>query len=234
MIISAHQPAFLPWAGYLHRIALSDIFIILDSVQFEKNSFINRNRVKGANGPIWLTVPVSLKGHIEGTIKTTAISYEDNWRQKHLKTLKHNYNSSAYFKLHVEFFEYVYNNTWENIADINKVILNYFIKQLKITTPIKELSTLNIKGTKQDLIISVCKHFNADSFIFGTQGRDYVDKEYFKQNNVVPKFHSYNTPIYPQKKGEFIPNLSFLDMLFNVPNDELMQYLVQGGIVENE
>ena len=78
MIISAHQPAYLPWAGYLHRIAISDVFVILDNVQFEKNSFTNRNRIKSPSGSVWLTVPVSQKGHMSGTISDIKIAKHSN------------------------------------------------------------------------------------------------------------------------------------------------------------
>ncbi len=75
MIVSIHQPAYLPWLGYLDRIARSDLFIFLDNVQFERNSFTNRNQIKTANGPVWLTVPVLVQGHL--TKKLTQIMIDE-------------------------------------------------------------------------------------------------------------------------------------------------------------
>lgn len=91
MILSIHQPAYLPWLGYFDRIARSDKFVYLDNVQFERNSFINRNRIKTANGPIWLTIPVRLKEHFNKTIADIEIDARQNWKRKHLRSIEQNY-----------------------------------------------------------------------------------------------------------------------------------------------
>ena len=96
MILSAHQPAYLPWLGYLERISLSDKFVILDQVQFEKNSFINRNKIKIKEDAVWLTIPVNLKNHLEGTIKNTTINTNDKWKIKHWKTIQQNYSKAPF------------------------------------------------------------------------------------------------------------------------------------------
>ena len=99
-IATAHQPAYLPWLGYFHKISLSDEFILLDSVQFEKNSFTNRNKIKVSNGEAWLTIPVEMKGHINRNINEMVIDEKFDWRKKHWNSLLMNYKKSPYFSIY--------------------------------------------------------------------------------------------------------------------------------------
>lgn len=228
MRLSAHQTAYLPWLGYLHRISLSDLFVILDDVQFEKNSFTNRNRVKIAAGAAWLTVPVNLKGHISSTIRAIEVANETNWARKHWLTLAQGYAKAPFFGAHRDFFESVFNRSWERLVDINHVTLEYLLRQFEIETPVVYQSKLQVGGQKQELILSLCRKLQADQFLFGIMGREYVDKELFLAHSVTPSFHTYRTVPYPQLRGGFIANLSALDMLFNVPTDELRDRLMAG------
>ena len=229
MIISAHQPAYLPWAGYLHRIAISDKFVILDEVQFEKNSFTNRNRIKTSNGVTWLTVPVSLKGHISGTIREVKIASSNNGLKKQWKTIQQAYAKSPYFEVHKKFFENIFTQKWESLSLLNQAILDYLLIQFEIDTPLFLLSEMSIEGRKQDLILNICKTLNANGFIFGGHGRDYVDIKYFEDFGVLPNFHKYNTVPYPQLWGKFEENLSVIDMLFNIHPSELRNHLFASG-----
>lgn len=229
MIISAHQPAYIPWCGYLQRIALCEKFIILDDVQFEKNSFVNRNQIKGPNGPFWLTVPVNLKDHIQGTIKNTPIANDENWQVKHWKSLKHNYASAPYFKSHEKFLESVFTKKWDYISELNEHVFKYLLKQFNINTEIYNLSSISVEGNKQDLILSLCKYFKASKFIFGSQGRDYAEIDLFKKQGIEVCFHEYVSPEYVQRKGDFIPNLSAVDVIFNIAPEELHSFIMKGG-----
>ena len=105
-IITIHQPNYLPWAGFFHKAMLSDIFVIFDDVQYQKNSFINRNKVKTSNGETWLTVPIKVKGKSRETLINEAeIDNEQRWRKKHLNTIKLNYSKSKYYARYIPFFE---------------------------------------------------------------------------------------------------------------------------------
>jgi hypothetical protein len=97
MILSAHQPAYLPWLGYFDKIARADVFVYLDTVQFEKNSFINRNRIKTPQGAQWLTIPVKMKDHLSATLRDTEIECVQPWGSKHLKTIRMNYSRAEFF-----------------------------------------------------------------------------------------------------------------------------------------
>ena len=221
MKISAHQPAYLPWGGYIKRIALSDTFIVLDNVQFEKNSYTNRNKVKTANGTSWLTVPVNLKGHTSNSIKDIAIENNQPWPKKHWKTIQQNYGKSPYFSLHEEFFTQMYTKKWVFLHELNSHFLKYVLDILEIDTNIVYLSDTDVTGRKQDLILELCQYFSASEFIFGPLGKDYVEEKKFNESNIQLHFHEYTSPSYEQLWGDFIPNLSILDMLMNVEPDKL-------------
>ena len=96
MILTAHQPAYLPWLGYFHKIAISDTFVILDKVQFEKNSFTNRNKIKTSNGSTWLSIPMEMSEHTNKAIKEMSIHNKFNWRQKHWKSIYLNYKKDLH------------------------------------------------------------------------------------------------------------------------------------------
>ena len=130
MILSAHQPAYIPWAGFIHKILSSEIFVILDNIQFEKNSFINRNHLLINNEPKLLTIPIEIKNHLRLKIKDIKISNQTNWQRKHLQSIHLNYNKSPFYKKHISFFEKIYTEKWSHICEINIVI----------TKPIKEIS----------------------------------------------------------------------------------------------
>jgi len=224
MKISAHQPAYLPWGGYIERISLSDIFIILDDVQFEKNSFTNRNQIKTSNGLAWLTVPVNLKGHISNSIKDIEVVNNQPWSKKHWKTIQQNYQKSPFFNDHEDFLADTYSKNWTLLNELNSHLLSYFLNFLDINTEIIYLSSLEVVGKKQDLIVNLCNYFSASDFIFGALGKDYVEEDKFLDSNIKAHFHEYEDLVYKQLWGDYIPNLSILDMIMNVEPSELKEF----------
>ena len=126
MILSAHQPSFLPWPGYLHRIALCDTFIILDDVQFERNSFTNRNRLKTANGPVWLTVPLEMKGHTESKIHDMQISKARDWRDKQWKTIYFNYKKTPFFSQYEPYLKSIFEKEWNYLHELISEMLSFY------------------------------------------------------------------------------------------------------------
>ncbi len=210
---------------------LADKFVILDNVQFEKNSYTNRNRIMGPNGPMWITIPVSLKGHTDSTIKDIQIP-NSNWRKKVSKSIYQSYIKSPFLKDHWAFFENVFEREWKSLVEINQEILHYLLAAFEIETPIYLQSELETIGKKQDLIISLCEYFSADQFIFGPNGKSYIEKKLFSEKEIIPSFHYYNSQPYPQRGKEFLPNLAAIDLLFNLPKEQLKGALISGGIIE--
>ena len=230
MIVSAHQPAYLPWLGYFHKMALSDVFVVLDDVQFEKNSFINRNRVKTHNGPIYLTVPVLLKGHTDCTIRDIEINRNEDWRSKHWKTIYFNYKKAPFFSKYSEYFEDLYKNDWVKLNDLLNHTLSFFITELKINSVLHKQSDLGINSKKQQLILDLCKRLNAEMFVFGVLGKDYADAGLFAQEGVKILFQDYQHPVYSQMGGEFVSSLSAIDLLFNVGPERSFDIIMSGNI----
>ncbi len=215
MILTAHQPVYLPWLGLFHKIALADKFILFDKVQYVPKDWISRNYVKTVNGPVMLTVPVFTKGHRQKSINQIEINNELPWTRKHWSTISLNYKKAEYFKMYSDFFEDVYKREWKLLADLNHYMLMWFLRTLGIEIPVERASDRDFQGTKSDLVLDMCLKSKADVYIFGILGVDYADTEKFKGAGVTPIFQSYTHPTYKQLHGEFVPYMSIVDLLFN-------------------
>ena len=216
MIISINQPAYLPWLGYFDRILKSDLHIVLDHVQFEKNSFINRNKILLGLSPLWLTIPVSTKGKFgDLAISNLEIDNKLPWKKKHWQSIQHAYAKYDFWKdLSLELEEH-YKKDTEKLIDFITPIQQLFLNYLGITSRIESSSKFNFKSTKNDLILEICQFFEAKTYISGPLGRDYLDENQFKKNNIEIIYHDYVHPRYNQKSSEFIPYLSTLDLIMN-------------------
>jgi hypothetical protein len=234
--LTAMQPAYLPWLGFFHKAMLADVFVILDDVQFERNSFTNRNKVKAQQGEQWLTIPLKTVGHLDKTIRQMEIA-DDRWRKKHWQTIYNAYHKAPYFKEYAGFFEAFYRREGrsfiEQVCFMQYILLDF----LGIKTTIKYQSSPEFKGItghKQELILNLCKYFNADTFIFGSQGRNYADVELFRQHGIRCYFQDYQHPVYPQQWGEFVPNMSIIDLLFNVGANRAREIIKEGNTTKSE
>ena len=215
MILTIHQPAYLPWPGYFHRLMLADTFVFFDNTQFEKNSFINRNKIKNPRGAPWLTVPVSLKGHLEKEIREIEISGQA-WRKDHWQAIELNYKKAKYWNKYSEKLKKFYEKPYSNIAEACFAQLKMFAEMLGVETKIIGASELKkFDSKKDDLVLDICKELSADLYISGSQGKGYLDLEKFKTQGVKVYFQDYQHPAYQQLWGEFLPNLSIIDLLFN-------------------
>lgn len=230
MILTAHQPAYLPWLGFFHKIILSDTYVILDEVQFEKSSFINRNKIKTPEGYQWLTVPVSMTGYRTKSILEMEINNSENWNLKHWNGLYRNYKKTPYFHLYSDFFEATYKKKWTNLNDLLIYTMEFFLKELHVETKVIKQSQLHTKEKKQDLIIEICKKLNADKFVFGALGRNYAQEQTFKSNGIQIYFQDYQHPAYKQQWGEFMPYMSIVDLLFNLGPEKALEIIMKDNI----
>jgi hypothetical protein len=215
MIVTIHQPAYLPWLGYFEKIINSDAYIFLDSVQFEKNSFTNRNKIKTPQGPIWLTVPVKSKGHMASLLHELEIEHLQKWKEKHLKSIYSNYRRAPYFEETYSKLELLYASEHRFLADLCYEHLLFWLRELGFTRKIIRSKDLNINSTSSTLILELCKLLGASTYISGTFGRDYLDHQEFAANKIEIIYQNYNHPIYPQLWGEFVPYMSILDFWMN-------------------
>lgn len=215
MILTVHQPAYLPWLGYLARIAVSDIFIFLDTVQFEKNSYINRNQIKTPTGPQWLTVPVYVRGHLGKPMTEIEIDNHQDWRKKHLRSIEYNYRRAPRFGENFPKLFTLFKNQHIGLADLCFDQLHFWLRELKIETPILRASQLPVTGQKSDLILALCQHVEASIYLSGPMGKDYLQEDDFIASDIRLVYHDYVHPIYPQLHGRFLPAMSIIDYWMN-------------------
>lgn len=219
MILSAHQPAYLPWLGYFDKIARAKVFVYLDTVQFEKNSFINRNRIKTPQGALWLTIPVKTKGHTSGSLRTTEIDDAQPWRAKHLKSIEMNYRKAPRFEERFPKIEALLRRPESNLAEYCFYQLQFWLNEFAIDTRIVRSSELPVESTKSDLVLDLCRHLSAGHYLSGALGRDYLIEDDFKRVGISIEYQSFTPQTYPQLWGDFIPYLSILDWWMNTMDD---------------
>ncbi|TRZ47696.1 hypothetical protein D4Q80_04970 [bacterium] len=219
MIISVHQPQYIPWLGYFDKIAKSDCFVFLDKVQYKPREFQSRNKIRTKDGWMWLSVPVLSKGRCRQNICDVVIDEKFSWRRKHAMALKSCYGSSDFFREYFPFFEKVYAKKWEKLSILNVCIINYILEKLSIKTPIHFESDLDIPGKSTDRIIEICRSFKADTYLSGLGGKDYLEEEKFAGAGIRLVYQDFHHPVYHQEfiseEFGFMPYLSILDLLFN-------------------
>jgi len=216
MILTAHQPVYLPWLGLFHKIALSERFCVFDGVQYQAKDYNNRNRIKTHAGPIWLSVPVDAKDRLNRQICDIKI-IPDGWNKKHIKSIRHSYQKAPFFSDYIEILEdYLLGREHVFLTELNTGMLEMFLRLLSIDVPVVRATDFSFVGQKSDLVLDMCKKLGATDYVFGAQGRDYADVESFTQSGVRTFFQDYNHPVYPQINGPFVPYMSILDLLFNV------------------
>lgn len=223
MIITIHQPEHLPWIGFFNKMSMADVYVILDDVQYEKSNYQSRNRIMGTNGPQWINVPVKSKGALNTLIKDIEIAEQTNpnWRKKYLNTLYLSYRKYPYFDKHFAFFEELLKGSTKRLYDINEKIIFYFADILNIHPQFVRSSELTKEGKKSDLVLSICKTLEAQTYISGAGGRHYMDLGKFEEAGIDVIFQEYEHPVYMQHTNHnFEPYLSVLDLLMNVSDEE--------------
>lgn len=215
MILTAHQPVYLPWLGLFHKVALADTFCFFDDVQYQPKSYNNRNKIKMSNGPHWLSVPVLRAGYLERSYLDIKINNSIDWRKKHWRSIESSYNKAPFFEEYADKLRPVYETPWRYLVDLNFEMILTFLRLLGLKPKVVKMSDYEFKGTKSELVLDMCKTLEADIYIFGEEGRNYVNVLAFHEASVAPYFQSYIHPEYPQIGGEFVPYLSVIDLLFN-------------------
>ena len=216
MILTAHQPVYLPWLGLFHKIAMAETFVSFNQVQYLPKDWNNRNRIKSTQGAHWLTVPVLKAGHREKALTGIEINNNTRWAVKHWRSINLSYKKAPYFNKYSDFFEDTYlHRDWKFLADLNDYMLIWFLDTLGIKVRFIDAREVGMVGQKNELVLDMCKKLNADVYIFGALGRDYADVESFQRNGIKAFFQDYKHPEYPQLNGDFISHLSIVDLLFN-------------------
>lgn len=216
MIVSIHQPAYLPWLGYIHKILHSDVFVFLDTVQLEKNGFVNRNRVRTPSGVQWLTVPLLMKGHTEKSIGEMKINHADSWKRKHLATLEQAYGKRPHYDPFADGIRRLIESAGESLSDLLFDMLCYFLDAAGIEGKrIVRASELEPEGSRAELLADICAKVGGDTYLSGVAGKEYLDLKPFEAAGVEVVFQEFHHPEYEQGYKEFEPNMGIVDALFN-------------------
>ncbi len=212
------QPSYIPWRGYFHQIEKADVFIFYDDVQYDKNGWRNRNRIKTAQGLQWLTIPVHTKGSVaEGIpINQINISWDKPWNVHHWRAIQFAYSKAPFFGKYRDLFEEMYARHPVLLADFTIQTTIELAEVLGITgTRFLRSSDLeNIEGEKTDRLISILHAVGADHYISGPSARDYIEAEKFEEAGIRLEYMTYDYPQYGQLHGAFEPQVSIIDLLF--------------------
>lgn len=212
MKIAIHQPQYLPWLGYFDKMDRADVFVLLDDVQYKKNEWQNRNKIRNARSSQWLTVPVLYK--FGQKINEVRISDKEPWRKKHCKSIEANYSRAQYFGRYASFFRESYDKKWELLGDVNMHFIEFIKETLGIETVLVKSSSLGVKGSSTKRLVNICKELKADTYISGAGGKGYLDAELFKNSGIALEFQEYVHPAYEQVFDGFQPYMAAIDLLF--------------------
>lgn len=222
MIISIHQPAYLPWLGYFDKINRSDIFIYLDTVQLEKNSYTCRNKIKTPQGSTWLTIPLITKGHTANSIIDIRIDNSQNWKKKHLKNIFFNYKKAKFFNELYPKIELLFEEDFDLFSDLAYQHMVFWLNEFNIQTKIVKSSMLGIETKKSDLVLDLCSNFSASKYLSGELGKGYLNEGSFEQRGIQIEYQNYSHPVYQQLNGEFLPYMGIVDFWMNTHDVELI------------
>ena len=218
MIVTIHQPEHLPWLGFFDKARQADILVILDHVQYRKNYFQNRNRIRAHSGAVWLTVPVLTKGNSSQAINEVQINTQGSprWGEKYWVSLAQSYQRTPFWKDHEPFFKDLFSkHGWTYLADLNESIIRYLLDALSIYVKVVKSSTMDVGGASGDLLLNICRQLNADIYLSGVSGKSYLNLDVFTGADIEVRFQEFHHPIYKQAYAPFIPCMSVIDLLFN-------------------
>lgn len=223
-VVAIHQPEYLPWLGFFKKMMNVELFVFLDDVQFRKKGWQNRNRIRINDGTTLLSIPVHT--HSYPKINEVTIDNEKNWSMRHKKSILYNYARAPYFGEIKDFIESIFEKKFQYLVDLNTEIIKFIMNELEIKSKIVFSSELEISKKGSDRVLDICKAVDADHYITGTfWAESNLRVEEFKKSNIDVEFQKFQHPTYKQIHGEFIPEMSIIDLLFNEGRKEAKKIL---------
>ena len=213
MRVAIHQPQYLPWLGYLDKLDRSDVFVLLDTVQFKKNEWQNRNRIRTAQGWQYLTVPVLHE--FPQRLDQVRINNQTDWRRKHVQALEMHYGKAPHYGRYAPLFLELLARDWERLSLLNEAVLSALAGAFGITTPIVKASQFEARDEQTGRLVDLCKAVGADCYLAGAGGCGYMNLEEFQAGGIAVEFQDFMSPEYAQVYRPFIAGLSAVDLLFN-------------------
>jgi len=213
MIVSTHQPIFLPWPGFFFKAMKSDCMVLLDNVQYPRGrGWMNRNRLKGARGELWLTVPVYRKKRGLQCIQDVVICNDTRWAVKHLRGVRQSYANAPYRDSVFYAMERVYSRAHTKLVSVNLELIHMLKDALGVENRTLLQSEIGANGKGTDLIVDVCKRLGADTYLAFRPAEKYLDADKLEKGGIRVVYAPFSPPVYPQLWGDFIYNLSALDL----------------------
>jgi len=212
-LITIHQPNYLPWPGFFHKWMISDAFVILDTVQYHKNEWQNRNRIKTAQGAQWLTVPVGYR--FPQTIQQVTIAASP-WARKQVAAIEQAYAKAPFLNDFWMPIKDILMQPWDNLSALNVALIRQLGTQLGCHAPLLLASELRaMSDDPTGRLIDICQHLEGSGYLSGSEGRNYLQRDVFEAANLDLFFQEVAAPNYPQLHGDFVSHLSVLDLLLN-------------------
>ena len=212
-----HQPDFLSWLGFFHRLLHADVYIALDCVQFvsrTSRSWTHRDKIKTPRGEKWLTLGVR-RAPLGTQIRRIELSDAADWRAANLSLLRENYRGAAHFDAIYTRIEALYAMPCTLLADFNLASIRLLLELFAIDIPIRLASELEPAGASNERLVDILVKAGAGCYLSGLGARDYFRAEPFAAAGIEVRWQEFRHPVYPQLHGDFIPFLSSIDMLFN-------------------
>ncbi len=210
------QPTFLPWTGYFALMLQSDAFVFLDSVQFAKRTWQQRNRIKTANGPLWVSVPVFSKGARDQKIAEVMVDVDSGWAEKAARTIQMNYAKAPHFSAYGEPFLALLRENTPELSRLNQKLIVWLMEQFGIRKPLYRSSELNLEGSKAELLANICEVFGATKYVSALGSKEYIDEsDAFSRRQIEVVYNQYSPRPYRQLHGDFDAYMAAIDLLFN-------------------
>jgi hypothetical protein len=229
MRVVVEQPTYLSWAGYFGMMDIADTFVFYDDVQFDRQSWQQRNRIKSPQDEMmWLTVPIFRD--FGQNINEVKINNTLNWRKKHWETIKQAYSKSKYYNDYKDEVAEIYERDWDYLCELDMYIILKFAKLFGIKMPeiVKSSNIQGLVGHKTDRLVILLNKLKADEYITSYGTKDYIEADKFRANNIKLSWYEYRPSTYPQIHGEFVPYLSAIDLLFNAGRDAI--FFIRKGV----
>jgi WbqC-like protein family len=214
--VGIHQPHYLPWLRYFEKILHSDVFIVLDDIQYEKNGYQNRNKIKTAQGPLTLTVPV--RRPTLRPIRDIEIDNATGWANRHRRALEMNYGKAPHFERYWPEVSAIYEREWTHLAALNRAMFDLFLRQLEIETPVLFSSEIPTRGQATQRLVELCRAAGCDTYLSGAYAvQTYLEPELLASAGITLAFQKWEAPTYTQSYpgGGFLADLAIVDLLFN-------------------
>ncbi|MGI9594551.1 MAG: WbqC family protein [Acidimicrobiales bacterium] len=209
------QSNYIPWRGFFDMIDRADVVVLYDDAQYTRRDWRNRNKIKTATGPKWLTIPVKVKGRYEQRIYDTEVA--DRWTTSHWSSIEQAYREAPCFAGERDFVADLYRQAaeFDHLSQVNRFFLESLCGRLTIDTPFLDSSSFELSGTSTEKLLNVCVELGATSYLSGPAAKDYLDVEAFSARGIEVEWMSFDYPDYPQLHGEFIGPVSVIDLLLH-------------------